>query len=139
MRDNIESVGDGGQHEKLLRLLSAMAEYDDTTDPITQERLAEEMRQLKKELVQSLEQFKNTECLVAGDKDADQAQFVVCATAGPGDFRVKGTVEVPCSKCGIKVLLSPDSPQAPPKVCYDCAIEYVKNNNEEEEQDSFGS
>jgi hypothetical protein len=142
MRDNLNLDGipmSDENHAKLLRLFSAMSEYDATDDPIKQQRIVEEIRQLKKQLIPLLPQFKNTENMVAGDKDADKAELIVCADARPDSFRVKGTVEVPCSFCGVTVLLSPDSPKGPPKACYSCASDYAEKRTREGEEDSLGA
>ena len=141
MRTNIESIGEGDE-EKMLRLLSAMVEYDASDDPVYKERLIEEIRQLKKELVSKLTPFKTVDCIVAGDKDVEKAEFVVCANDAPDAFRVKGTVTDTCAHCGTAVLLSPDSPKGPPKLCFDCfdcAVAYGEKRNAEEEQDSLGA
>lgn len=138
MRDNIESIGDEEKHKKFFQLLTLMAEYDEA-EPADRQAIVEEIRILKKELVKTIEGFEEIECVVAGDKDADKAEVVLCADATPDNvFRVKGTIEVPCSKCGKAVLFSPDSPKGPPKVCYDCAKVMIAKQKETDEQDSFG-
>lgn len=121
------------------RLVAAMMERDETDDPFKQEILSEEIRQLKKSLLPIIPQFKGMEVSVAGDKDADEAQFVVCADANPGVYRCKGTVEVPCSMCKTTILLSPDSPTKQPKICIRCAIKEAEQNNLERDQDSLGA
>lgn len=138
MRTNIESINNEDELEQILRFFTAMAEYDVTEDPIRQQILSEEIRQLKKQLIGRLPEFKNIDCIVAGDKDQDKAEMIVCAEATPDAFRVKGTVEATCSKCGVAVLLSPDSPKGPPKVCMPCAIKLAEKRDKEEGQDSFG-
>lgn len=138
MRTNIESISNEAELKQLMRFFDAMAEYDATDDPIRKDILSEEIRQLKKQLIGRLPEFKNTECIVAGDKDQDKAEMIVCAESTPDAFKVKGTVAVPCSKCGVMVLLSPDSPKGPPKVCMPCAIELAEKRDKEEGQDSFG-
>lgn len=138
MRTNLESINNEGEEEQILRFCAAMFEYDATEDPIRKEILSEEIRQLKKQLIGRLPEFKNVDCIVAGDKDAERAEFVVCAESTPDAFRVKGTVEATCSKCGVAVLLSPDSPKGPPKMCMTCAIELAEKRDKEEGQDSFG-
>ena len=140
MRQNLDPTFNSGEEDdKAMRLLGLLAGYDASDDPIHKQRLVEEIRQLKKELLQKMGPFKNINCMVAGDKDTDTAQLVVCAEATPDAFRVDGTIEVACSKCGKIVLLSPDSPRKPPKVCMDCAIACANKFNMEDGQESLGA
>jgi hypothetical protein len=126
-------------HMKLLELFDLIQKYDNTTDTMYKGILLEDIRRIKKELVKALPQFQNIECLVAGDRDADQAEFVVCADAASDAFRVDGTIETVCSMCGRSILLSPDSPQKPPKICFDCASALAERRDREDGQDSLGA
>jgi len=126
-------------HQKLERLMDLMLAYDKSTDEVNKQRMTEEIRQIKTELLKLLPQFKGIDCMVSGDKDEDKANVVVCSLATPDAFRVTGTVDVPCSKCNRLVVLSPDSPKGPPKMCIDCAIAYTEAMKNEDGQESLGA
>jgi hypothetical protein len=124
--------------EKAARLFVLFGLHDACKDPFQKERFVEEIRSLKKQLLNKIVPA-GIECVVAGDKDADKVDLVVCAEATPDAVRVAGTIEVPCSKCGKLVLLSPDSPKGPPKACYDCAWTIAQKQSMEDGQDSLGA
>ena len=128
--------------DNLKRLLSAMEEFNASNDPIHRQRLEEEIYQLKKTLIKlitGMDAFKTINYIVAGDKNADKAEFVVCCRADTDPMRLEGSIEVECCHCKVAVVLSPDSPKAPPKICMDCAIAEGKRRNEHNDEDSLGA
>jgi len=89
--------------------------------------MKDEFKETIKEITNFLKEKLNTDAevistLTHSKEQCESVEFVVCGLSTPDSLRVPGTVDVPCCDCKLMVMLSPDSPIKPQKICLGCLI-----------------